>query len=182
MNGPVEQVVADAFRDSWGQIVATLLGITDDWDLAEEFAQDAFAAALEAWPRRGVPERPGAWLMSVARNRATDVLRRRAVGAAKLREVAVIERAIDTEHPAPAVIDESAVSGVPDERLRLIFTCCHPALPLQAQVALTLRTLAGLSTAEIARAFLVPEATMAPGRRGRPGRARGPGPLWLGPH
>jgi RNA polymerase sigma-70 factor (ECF subfamily) len=161
MSGTVEQAVAAAFRESWGQVVATLIGATGDWDLAEECAQDAFTAALETWSQHGIPDRPGAWLTSVARNRATDVLRRRALGAAKLREVAVTERDRDAEPAKPADGDEAAVSGVPDDRLRLIFTCCHPALPLDAQVALTLRTLAGLSTAEIARAFLVPEPTMA---------------------
>jgi RNA polymerase sigma-70 factor (ECF subfamily) len=161
MSGPAEQAVAAAFRESWGQIVATLIGATGDWDLAEESAQDAFTAALEVWSRHGVPDRPGAWLTSVARNRATDVLRRRALGAAKLREVAVAERNRDAEPAEPADADEAEASGVPDDRLRLIFTCCHPALPLEAQIALTLRTLAGLSTAEIARAFLVPEPTMA---------------------
>jgi RNA polymerase sigma-70 factor, ECF subfamily len=161
MSGTAEQAVAAAFRESWGQIVATLIGATGDWDLAEESAQDAFTAALETWSRHGVPDRPGAWLTSVARNRATDVLRRRALGAAKLREAAVTERGTDAGLAGPADADEVAVSGVPDDRLRLMFTCCHPALPLDAQVALTLRTLAGLSTAEIARAFLVPEPTMA---------------------
>ena len=161
MTGEVEQLVAGAFRESWGQIVATLIGMTGDWDLAEECAQDAFTAALEAWPRRGAPDMPGAWLMSVARNRATDVLRRRASGAAKLMEVAVNAREGDVDPPGPDDIDEVAVSGVQDDRLRLIFTCCHPALPLDAQVALTLRTLVGLTTPEIAHAFLVPEPTMA---------------------
>jgi RNA polymerase sigma-70 factor, ECF subfamily len=162
MSGTVEQALTAAFRESWGQIVATLIGATGDWDLAEESAQDAFTAALETWSQHGVPDRPGAWLTSVARNRATDVLRRRALGAAKLREAAVMERDNDVESADVDVdVDEVAVSGVPDDRLRLIFTCCHPALPLDAQVALTLRTLAGLSTAEIARAFLVPEPTMA---------------------
>jgi RNA polymerase sigma-70 factor (ECF subfamily) len=161
MNGPVHQAVAAAFRDSWGQIVATLIGATGDWDLAEESAQDAFTAAMETWPRQGVPSRPGAWLMSVARHRATDILRRRAVGAAKVREVAVISRDENVESVAPEHIEEVAVGGVPDDRLRLIFTCCHPALSLEAQVALTLRTLVGLTTAEIAHAFLVPEPTMA---------------------
>lgn len=161
MNGPVEHAVAAAFRESWGQIVATLIGATGDWDLAEEAAQDAFTAALKTWSQRGIPDRPGAWLMSVARNRATDVLRRRTVGAAKLREVAVSERDKGVEPTEPDDIDDAAVSGVPDNRLRLIFACCHPALPLDAQVALTLRTLTGLTTSEIARAFLVSEATMA---------------------
>jgi RNA polymerase sigma-70 factor, ECF subfamily len=161
MTREVEQVVATAFQESWGQIVATLIGMTGDWDLAEECAQDAFTAALEAWPRKGVPDMPGAWLTSVARNRATDVLRRRALGAAKLTEVAVNSRDGDVEPLGPDDIDEAAVSGVQDDRLRLIFTCCHPALPLDAQVALTLRTLVGLTTPEIAHAFLVPEPTMA---------------------
>ena len=161
MTGEVEQLIAGAFRESWGQIVATLIGMTGDWDLAEECAQDAFTAALEAWPHRGVPNMPGAWLTSVARNRAIDVLRRRSSGAAKLTEVAVNSREEDVELPGPGDIDEVAVSGVQDDRLRLIFTCCHPALALEAQVALTLRTLVGLTTPEIARAFLVPEPTMA---------------------
>ncbi|MEV1177053.1 RNA polymerase sigma factor [Nonomuraea sp. NPDC049784] len=137
------------FRREWGQIVATLIRLTGDWDLAEECAQDAFAAALERWPRDGVPERPGAWLTTAARNRATDRLRREAVGAAKLKQAALLEG------PPPAVDD------FPDDRLRLMFACCHPGLSLQAQVALTLRTLAGLSTAAIGRAFLVPEQTMS---------------------
>jgi len=132
MSGPVDQAVAAAFRDSWGQIVATLIGATGDWDLAEESAQDAFTAAMGTWPRRGVPDRPGAWLMSVARNRATDVLRRRALGAAKVREVAVDSREENVEFAGSENIeDEEAVSGVYDDRLRLIFTCCHPALSLE---------------------------------------------------
>jgi RNA polymerase sigma-70 factor (ECF subfamily) len=152
---PVEAAVTAAFRTEWGQLVAHLIGYTGDWDLAEECAQDAFAAALERWPRDGVPRRPGAWLTTVARNRAVDRRRRDAVGAAKLREAALLAPT------GPAIDDEAATSGVPDDRLRLMFTCCHPALALEARVALTLRTLAGLTTAEIARAFLVPEATMA---------------------
>src|SRR5580700_3215130 len=107
MTREVEQLVAGAFRESWGQIVATLIGMTGDWDLAEECAQDAFTAALEAWPRRGVPDKPGAWLMSVARNRATDVLRRRASGAAKLTEVAVNSHEGDIEPLVPDDIDEA---------------------------------------------------------------------------
>ncbi|MER5910642.1 RNA polymerase sigma factor [Streptomyces sp. NPDC001982] len=149
----VEEAVAAAFREEWGQVVATLIRVTGDWDLAEECAQDAFAQALDRWRRDGVPRRPGAWLTTTARHRALDVLRREAVGAEKLREVAVLTR--DGE----SYDDDD--SGVRDDRLRLIFTCCHPALPIEARVALTLRTLAGLTTPEIARAFLVPEATMA---------------------
>jgi RNA polymerase sigma-70 factor (ECF subfamily) len=152
--GPGETVraaVEAAYRDEWGQVVATLIGVTGDWDLAEDCAQDAFASAMVTWSRDGVPRRPGAWLTTTARNRATDRLRRDSAGAAKLRERAVLER-----DPA-----EPAVEEIPDERLRLIFTCCHPALPFPARVALTLRTLAGLSTAEIARAFLAAEPAMA---------------------
>jgi RNA polymerase sigma-70 factor (ECF subfamily) len=145
------EAVEAAYRDEWGQVVATLIGVTGDWDLAEDCAQDAFAAALATWPRDGVPRNPGAWLTTAARNRATDRLRRDSAGAAKLRERAVLDR--DPAEPPP---DE-----IPDERLRLIFTCCHPALPFPARVALTLRTLAGLSTAEIARAFLTAEPAMA---------------------
>ncbi len=135
-------------------MVAALIGMTGNWDLAEECAQDAFAQALKTWPRDGVPRRPGAWLTTVARNRATDRLRRSATEAAKLKEAAMLA---PTDDPA----DDGDESGIRDDRLRLIFTCCHPALPLEARVALTLRTLAGLTTAEIARAFLVPEQTMA---------------------
>jgi len=143
----VHNTVARVFRAEWGQVVATLIRITGDWDLAEECASEAFAAALQRWPSDGVPRKPGAWLTTTARNRATDRLRREAVGVAKMREAAVM-------------YDEPE-DDFPDERLRLMFTCCHPALALDAQVALTLRTLAGLTTAEIAKAFLVPEATMA---------------------
>ncbi|NUQ99242.1 MAG: RNA polymerase sigma factor [Streptomyces sp.] len=158
MNVPdVEEAVAAAFREEWGQVVATLIRVTGDWDLAEECAQDAFAQALDRWRRDGVPRRPGAWLTTTARNRALDVLRREAVGAAKLREAAVLAR---DEGPYDPHYDGED-SGVQDDRLRLIFTCCHPALAIEARVALTLRTLAGLTTGEIARAFLVPEATMA---------------------
>jgi RNA polymerase sigma-70 factor, ECF subfamily len=135
-------------------VVATLIRVTGDWELAEECAQDAFAQALARWPQDGVPRSPGAWLTTTARNRAMDRLRRGAVEAAKLRSLAPL---LDEADP-PAKEEEDAVQ---DDRLRLMFTCCHPALQLDAQVALTLRTLAGLTTPEIARAFLVPEPTMA---------------------
>jgi RNA polymerase sigma-70 factor (ECF subfamily) len=154
MTADVEAAVAQAFRDEWGRVVATLIRFTGDWDLAEECTQDAFALALQRWPRDGIPRRPGAWLTTTARNRATDRLRRAAVGAAKLREVAAMSY---PPEPEPGGDDHA----VPDDRLRLMFTCCHPALALEAQVALTLRTLAGLTTPEIARAFLVGEQTMA---------------------
>jgi RNA polymerase sigma-70 factor (ECF subfamily) len=153
----VASAVGAAFTAEWSRVVATLIGVTGDWDLAEECAQDAFARALQAWQRDGVPERPGAWLTTAARNRAIDVLRRRASEAAKLREVATLA----PPEPPGGDLPETGGSGVTDDRLRLIFTCCHPALPLEARVALTLRTLAGLTTAEIARALLVSEATMA---------------------
>jgi RNA polymerase sigma-70 factor, ECF subfamily len=150
--------VADAFRQEWGRITAALIHQTGDWDLAEDCAQDAFTQALRRWPRDGVPTRPGAWLMTVARNGAIDRLRRSNTYRAKVEELAVMAtRETGPDNPEPDADD----SGVPDERLRLIFTCCHPALAMEARVALTLRTLTGLSTAEIARAFLVPEATMA---------------------
>src|SRR6266581_2871255 len=148
MTTDVKAAVDAAFRDEWGRVVATLIRVTGDWDLAEECTQDAFAMALQRWPADGIPRRPGAWLTTAARNRA--------VGAAKLREVAAL-----SADPEPSPAYESDHSGVPDDRLRLIFTCCHPALSLEARVALTLRTLAGLTTAEIARAFLSSEATMA---------------------
>ncbi|MEU7692023.1 RNA polymerase sigma factor [Microbispora hainanensis] len=154
MTPPIEAAVDRAFREEWGQVVATLIRWTGDWDLAEECAQDAFALALRTWRRDGVPRRPGAWLTTAARNRAVDLLRREATGAAKLREVAGVLRTGDD-----AFGDDEP--DVPDDRLRLIFTCCHPALALDARVALTLRTLAGLGTAEIARAFLVGEQAMA---------------------
>ena len=145
--------VAASFRDDWGKVVATLIRMTGDWDLAEECAQDAFEPATRSWARDGVPDRPGAWLTTVARNRALDRLRRGKVEQSKLRAVAAEE--------LPAEHEEPEESGIPDDRLRLMFTCCHPALPLDGRVALTLRTLAGLTTVEIAKAFLVPEATMA---------------------
>jgi RNA polymerase sigma-70 factor (ECF subfamily) len=131
-----------------------MIGMTGDWDLAEECAQDAFAQALKTWPRDGVPRRPGAWLTTVARHRALDRLRRGATETARLKEAATLSIPGDAD-PGD---DES---GITDDRLRLIFTCCHPALSLEARVALTLRTLAGLTTAEIARAFMVTEETMA---------------------
>ncbi|WP_326946583.1 RNA polymerase sigma factor [Amycolatopsis sp. NBC_01307] len=152
MTESVATAVDEAFRTEWGRVVATLIRVTGDWDLAEECAQEAFAKALATWPRDGVPRRPGAWLTTAARNRALDKLRRGTAEANRLRELAVTA-SVDDAPPEP--------DDVPDDRLRLMFTCCHPALPLEAQVALTLRTLAGLTTPEIARAFLVPEPAMA---------------------
>jgi RNA polymerase sigma-70 factor (ECF subfamily) len=147
--------VSEAFRADWGRVVAYLIAVTGDWDLAEECAQDAFTKAVEVWHRDGIPTAPLAWLKTTARNRAIDRLRRATAGAAKLQEAAMLGQGIWDDQGSP---DES---GIADDRLRLMFTCCHPALPIEAQVALTLRTLAGLTTAEIGRAFLVPTETMA---------------------
>ncbi len=140
------------FRDEWGRVVASLIGLLGDFDLAEEAAQEAFAIAAERWPRDGEPDVPGAWLLTTARNRAIDRIRRDRTLAAKTRLLEVAE-AVE-EDP----VDDTTI---PDERLELVFTCCHPALAPEAQVALTLRSLGGLGTEQIARAFLVPEATMA---------------------
>jgi RNA polymerase sigma-70 factor (ECF subfamily) len=144
--------VSHAFREDWGKVVAHLIRVTGNWDLAEECAQDAFSRALERWPRDGIPDNPGGWLKVTARNRAFDRLRRTRVGEDKLQEVGRTMNEI--EH-------NDNESGIEDDRLRLIFTCCHPALPIEGQVALTLRTLCGLTTVEIARAFMVPTETTA---------------------
>ncbi|MEU1428668.1 DUF6596 domain-containing protein [Nocardia sp. NPDC005746] len=149
----VDAAITAAFRTEWARLVATLIGGLGDWDLAEECAQEAFALAWRTWPRDGVPERPGAWLLTAARRRAVDRLRRERVGAGKLRELA--------RAAIPDAGEAVSGTGIPDDRLRLIFTCCHPALAFEAQVALALRTLTGLTTGEIARAFGVPEPTMA---------------------
>jgi RNA polymerase sigma-70 factor, ECF subfamily len=144
---PLERV----FREEWGRVLAGLIGFLGDFDLAEEAAQEAFAIAAERWPRDGTPDNPRAWLMTTARNRAIDRIRRERTLAEKTRLLDVPE----------AVADEVEETTIQDERLELLFTCCHPALALDGQVALTLRTLGGLSTEEIARAFLVPDETMA---------------------
>jgi RNA polymerase sigma-70 factor, ECF subfamily len=148
--------VAEAvFREEWGRLLATLVRQLGDLDLAEEVASDAVASALQHWPVDGVPTRPAAWLLTVARRRAVDLLRRDRAYAARL---ALLQVEADCAEPARMDTEDGEV---PDERLRLFFTCCHPALPLEAQTALTLRCLAGLTTPEVARAFLVPPATMA---------------------
>ncbi|GIJ43501.1 RNA polymerase subunit sigma-24 [Virgisporangium aliadipatigenens] len=146
-----EELLAGLYADGWSRIVAVMVRLTRDMDLAEECAQEAFAKALVSWPASGVPDQPLAWLTTAARNHGLDRLRRARTEAAKLREVALS----DSSPP-----DFPADGDIPDERLELMFTCCHPSLNLDAQVALTLRSLAGMSTAEIARAFLVPEKTM----------------------
>src|SRR5579871_5015331 len=150
------------FREESGRILATLIGLIGSFDVAEEAMQEAFAVALEEWPKRGIPENPRTWLVSTARHKALDSLRRAANFESKrgeLQQIAALEQrfaAEDADMSGPHTDDR-----FPDDRLRLIFTCCHPALALEAQVALTLRTLCGLTTEEIARAFLVPATTMA---------------------
>jgi RNA polymerase sigma-70 factor (ECF subfamily) len=144
------------YRADWGRIVATLIGLVGDFEIAEEAAQEAFTAAVDRWPSTGVPEFPRAWIIQTARHKAIDRIRREARFAEKLESYAASGLIRSIEEP-----DYDDTSEIPDDRLRLIFTCCHPALPLEAQVALTLRTLGGLETDEIARAFLVPSATMA---------------------
>jgi RNA polymerase sigma-70 factor (ECF subfamily) len=151
----VASVVEDVYRSDWGRIVATLIGLLGDFDLAEEYAQEAFASALEQWPDAGVPELPRAWIIQTARHKAIDRLRRRTLFAEKIQP----QLARDYTGYTPA--KEYEASEIQDERLRLVFTCCHPALAPEAQVALTLRTLCGLETDEIARAFLVSPTTMA---------------------
>ena len=143
-------MLEEVFRDEWGRVLASLVGFLGDFDKAEEAAQEAFAIAAERWPVSGVPPNPGGWLVTTARNRAIDRIRRERTLAGKLHLLSEPE----------AVMDEFDDIVIKDERLELIFTCCHPALPLDGQVALTLRALGGLETAEIARAFLVSEETM----------------------
>ncbi|HZC70213.1 MAG TPA: sigma-70 family RNA polymerase sigma factor [Jatrophihabitans sp.] len=145
-------MLEDVFRDEWGRVLASLVSYLGDFDKAEEAAQEAFAIAAERWPEAGMPDNPGAWLVTTARNRAIDRIRRERTLAEKLPLLHVPEATMDDT--------ASADVAIKDERLELIFTCCHPALPLEGQVALTLRALGGLQTAEIARAFLVSEETM----------------------
>lgn len=149
------KAVEAVYRADWGRIVATLIALTRDFDLAEEAAQEAFAAALDQWPACGIPDSPRAWIIQTARHKAIDRIRRRVLRKEKLESYAADGFVRTIEEP------DCDTSEIPDDRLRLIFTCCHPALAPEAQVALTLRTLCGLETDEIARAFLVPPATMA---------------------
>ncbi len=149
--------IEGAYRDAYGSVLATLIRfLGGDFDAAEEALADAFAGALETWPRDGIPTNPAAWLTTAGRNRALDRIRRDRRRAEKL---VLLERELAATEVAPMQLGTEG--GLDDDRLRLIFTCCHPALPLDARVALTLRTLGGLTTPEIARAFLVPEATLA---------------------
>jgi RNA polymerase sigma-70 factor (ECF subfamily) len=147
----VVAILEQVFREQWGRVLAAQIGFLGDFDLAEEATQEAFAIAAERWPRDGTPDNPGAWLAMTARNRAIDRIRRDRTLAAKTRLLEVPEAVEDT-------MDDTTF---PDERLELVFTCCHPALDIEAQVALTLRTLGGLTTGEIAHAFLVAEPAMA---------------------
>jgi RNA polymerase sigma-70 factor, ECF subfamily len=150
-----EAAIARIFREESGRTLAALIGIFGDFDLAEDALQEAFAVAVERWPREGLPPNPGGWITTTARRRAIDRVRREARGLQLLGELGVIT---DRDPPED---EEDEVERVPDDRLRLMFTCCHPALALDGQVAVTLRLLGGMSTAEIAGAFLVPETTMA---------------------
>jgi RNA polymerase sigma-70 factor, ECF subfamily len=150
--------INNLYRADSGRILATLIRLVGDFDLAEEVMHDAFVAALERWPGHGVPENPSAWIVSTARHKAIDRLRRDSRFREKREEIA--RWAAEEEGEAPDLSPDSG-HRVADDRLRLIFTCCHPALAVEAQIALTLRTLGGLTTEEIARAFLVPEATLA---------------------
>jgi RNA polymerase sigma-70 factor, ECF subfamily len=143
------------FREESGRSLAALIGVFGDIDLAEDAVQEAFAVALRKWPRDGLPPNPGGWITTTARNHAIDRLRRETRGRELLSEVAVLSP--DSDDPGKPPV----VGPVPDDRLRLIFTCCHPALSTEAQMALTLRLLGGLSTRQVARSFLVTEATMA---------------------
>ena len=155
------EIVSRVYREEYGRLVAHLIGLLGSFDLAEDVAAEAFTTALERWPRDGVPGRPGAWLTTVARNRARDRLRRRKTAERKAESVGLLHDLGAEERSEAELAEIEDPEAVPDERLRLIFTCCHPVLPEHAQVALTLRSLGGLTTAEIARAFLVPEPTMA---------------------
>jgi RNA polymerase sigma-70 factor, ECF subfamily len=156
--GRVAGAVSEVFREEHGRLLASLVRQFGDLDLAEEVAADAVEAALQRWPIDGVPARPGAWLLTTARRRAVDLLRRHRTYATRL---ALLQA--EAERAAPATLETGHTDDhdVPDERLRLFFTCCHPALGLEAQTALTLRCLGGLSTPEVARAFLLPAATTA---------------------
>jgi RNA polymerase sigma-70 factor (ECF subfamily) len=162
-DGTSREAVDRLFREHHGRAVATLIGLLGDFDLAEESLQDAYLVALEKWPASGIPRRPEAWIVVTARNRAFDKLRR----ARRLTDKQAVTQQ-EADLAAPAAEDEALPEGaddepmsIPDDRLRLIFTCCHPALALESRIALTLWTLGGLTTPEIARAFVVPEATLA---------------------
>ena len=155
MSVDAARAVEEVYRTDWGRIVAILIGLVGDFDLAEEAAQEAFTAAVDQWQASGVPEFPRAWIIQTARHKAIDRIRRKTRFEEKLESYASSGLVREIEEP------DYDTSEIPDDRLRLIFTCCHPALAPEAQIALTLRTLCGLETDEIARAFLVPPTTMA---------------------
>ena len=155
MSAETAAAVESVYRADWGRVVATLIGLLGDFDLAEESAQEAFTAAVDQWEVSGVPEFPRAWIIRTAQNKAIDRLRRQT----RFTENIEPQLAYDLAHAIQDPVD--SLDEIPDDRLRLIFTCCHPALSQEAQVALTLKTLCGLETEEIARAFLVPTSTMA---------------------
>ncbi len=155
MHAKSDQAVEELYRSDWGRILATLIRIFNDFELAEDVAQEAFGAAVDQWRTSGVPEAPRAWIIQTARHKAIDRVRRRTRFAEAVQSIAATGANQAVEEP------EYDTTEIPDDRLQLIFTCCHPALALEAQVALTLRTLGGLETDEIARAFLVSPATMA---------------------
>ncbi len=154
MSSNIHQTVDAVYRSDWSRIVATLIRYFGDFDLAEEAAQEAFALAVQEWPATGIPRSPRAWIIGTARHKAIDRIRRRTRLTEKLQSYAATGKVPIAESPG----EDS--DEIPDDRLRLIFTCCHPAIANEAQVALTLRMLGGLQTDEIARAFLVPKATM----------------------
>src|SRR6202051_4051346 len=152
----IQQVVSETYSREAGRILATLIGSVRDFELAEDALQDALLVALEHWPVDGVPNNPGAWITTTARRKAIDRLRRERVLASKQ---TILQALVEQEEQGVGV--QMVDGAIPDERLKLIFTCCHPALALDAQIALTLHTLGGLATHEIANAFLVPLPTMA---------------------
>jgi RNA polymerase sigma-70 factor (ECF subfamily) len=154
---PVSAAIARAFRDERAIVLATLIRQAGDFQLAEDAVQDAFEAAVKAWRRDGVPANPGAWITTAARRRAIDRLRRNRSVADRAERLAELTR-LDAQHEEEPFMDDE--TSIVDDRLRLIFTCCHPALEMPARVALTLRALGGLTTGEIARAFLVAEPTL----------------------
>ena len=151
----VERAVAEAHRREWALVLAATARVARDLDLAEECVQEAYAAALTAWARDGVPDKPAAWLTTTAKRKALDALRR---GQALRSKLPLL---VEPDEPGEDYMDDPTGGAVPDDRLRLIFTCCHPALSREARVALTLRLICGVGTGDIARAFLVPEPTMA---------------------
>jgi RNA polymerase sigma-70 factor (ECF subfamily) len=154
----VQSEITSLYREHYGRILASLIRALGNFELAEDALQDAFAAAVEQWPREGAPNNPAAWIASTARHKAIDRARRQSWFSERRGE---IQRLIEFEMSPDSPDSDDGADSFPDERLRLVFTCCHPAINREAQIALSLRTLCGLTTEEIARAFLTPAATMA---------------------